>query len=207
MLGSGDWITVITRATGTFREEMVLSDGKTIAPTGQAFEVDFGTTARWEGDLLIEEFVMQNFLMLGSTIAEIGKFGSSAGSGEVGFVDTRDIGAVAAEIAASPAAHVGKTHMLTGPELLSYANVATVLSDVLGRPVAFSERTTEQDTQEMVSAGLPEPVAAMNARAVSMIAEGDAAWLSEDVQAILGQSPRTFAQFATDHAATFSVGR
>lgn len=57
-LGSGDWITVITRARGTFAGEMVLPDGSVLPPTGKAFDVDFGTTARWQGDLLIEEYVM-----------------------------------------------------------------------------------------------------------------------------------------------------
>jgi ketosteroid isomerase-like protein len=33
--GSGDWITVVTRATGTFTGEMTLPDGKVIAPTGK----------------------------------------------------------------------------------------------------------------------------------------------------------------------------
>lgn len=55
--GSGDWITVITRATATFTGEMILPDGNVIAPTGRAFDVDFGTTAKWDGDLLTEEFV------------------------------------------------------------------------------------------------------------------------------------------------------
>ena len=55
--GSGDWITVITRATGTFTGEMILPDGKVIAPTGKAFDLDVATTAKWEGDLLLEEFV------------------------------------------------------------------------------------------------------------------------------------------------------
>jgi len=55
-----------------------------------------------------------------------------------------------------------------------------------------------------MSVGVPEPIAAMNAHAVSLIAEGDAAWLSEDVPAILGRPARTFEQFATDHAAAFS---
>jgi ketosteroid isomerase-like protein len=36
-LGSGDWITVITRATGTFTGEMTLPDANVIAPTGKAF--------------------------------------------------------------------------------------------------------------------------------------------------------------------------
>jgi len=55
--GSGDWITVITRATGTFTGKMTLPNGKMNAPTGKAFDLDFSTTARWEGDELIEEYV------------------------------------------------------------------------------------------------------------------------------------------------------
>jgi hypothetical protein len=56
--GSGDWITVITRTTGTFTGEMILPYGKRITPTGKAFDLDFATTARWDGDLLIEEFAL-----------------------------------------------------------------------------------------------------------------------------------------------------
>ena len=51
--GSGDWITVITHATGTFRGQMVLPNGKVIAPTGKAFDVEFGQTTKWDGDRLI----------------------------------------------------------------------------------------------------------------------------------------------------------
>jgi long-subunit fatty acid transport protein len=52
--GSGDWITVVTRATGTFTGDMVLPDGKVSAPTGKAFDVEFGQTVKWDGDLLVE---------------------------------------------------------------------------------------------------------------------------------------------------------
>jgi SnoaL-like polyketide cyclase len=52
--GSGDWITVVTRTTGTFTGEMTLPDGTVIAPTGKAFDVDFGQTVKWDGDLVIE---------------------------------------------------------------------------------------------------------------------------------------------------------
>ncbi len=55
--GAGDWITVVTRATGTFTGEMILPDGNIIPATGKAFDLDFATTARWEGDQLIEEYV------------------------------------------------------------------------------------------------------------------------------------------------------
>ena len=50
--GSDDWITVVTRTTGTFRGQMVLP-GKVIAPTGKAFDLEFGQTTKWDGDRII----------------------------------------------------------------------------------------------------------------------------------------------------------
>jgi uncharacterized protein YbjT (DUF2867 family) len=156
--------------------------------------------------LLRNNFYMQNFLTLAPAIAGQSSFASSAGAGQVGLIDARDVGAVAAEIASLPAAHAGRTYMLAGPELLSYADVAATLSKVLGRPIAFHNRTREEDAQEMIDAGVPASIAQMNAHAVSLIAAGDAAWLSDDVPAILGRPARSFEQFAIDHAAAFSPG-
>src|SRR5437879_2815479 len=51
--GTGDWITVVTNATGTFTGEMTLPDGTVIPPTGKAFDVEFGQTTKWAGDQLI----------------------------------------------------------------------------------------------------------------------------------------------------------
>ena len=33
---------------------MVLPDGKTMAPTGKAFDVEFVQTVKWDGDRLVE---------------------------------------------------------------------------------------------------------------------------------------------------------
>ena len=51
--GDGDWITVVTNVTGTFTGGMVLPDGKVIAPTGKAFDLEFGQTTKWDGNRLI----------------------------------------------------------------------------------------------------------------------------------------------------------
>ena len=51
--GSGDWTTVVTHVTGTLTGEMTLPDGTVIAPTGKAFDVEFGQTSKWDGDRLI----------------------------------------------------------------------------------------------------------------------------------------------------------
>jgi len=66
--GQGDWITFITKITGTFTGEMALPDGTVIPGTGKSFEVDFATTAKWEGDLLSEEHVFWDSLAMNQQI-------------------------------------------------------------------------------------------------------------------------------------------
>jgi len=50
-----------------------------------------------------------------------------------------------------------------------------VLAKLLDRPIVFSERTIEEDKQAMMRWGVPEPIAAMNAHAVSHDRRGHAA--------------------------------
>lgn len=154
--------------------------------------------------LLRSNAFMQNLLMLAPGIARTGRFASAAGAGRIGMVDARDVGAVAAVVAADPARHAARTYRLSGPELVSYGDVAAVLSRILGHPITFRARSREQDQAEMVQAGLPAQVAEMNALAVSLFAAGDAEWLSPDVPELLGRQARPLRQFAEDHTASFS---
>jgi uncharacterized protein YbjT (DUF2867 family) len=154
--------------------------------------------------LLRNNAYMQNFLTLAPAIAATGSFASSTGDGRIGMIDTRDVGAVAAKIAAAPAPHAGKTYWPTGPETLSYADAAATLSKVLDREITFRQQTTDEERQAMISAGVPESVAEDNAMALGLFAHGDADYLTEDVASLLGRPARTFEQFATDHAEAFS---
>ncbi len=154
--------------------------------------------------LLRSNAFMQNTLILAPSIAQTSSFASSIGAGRVGMIDARDVAAVAAAIVADPAGHASKTYWLSGPELLTYADVAGVLSQLLSRTVTFYPRSREEDEAEMIRAGLPQPVAAMNALALSLFAEGDAEWLSQDLPTLLGRAAHSYTQFATDYAAAFS---
>jgi uncharacterized protein YbjT (DUF2867 family) len=154
--------------------------------------------------LLRSNAYMQNVLALAPAIAATSSFGSAAGQGRAGMVDARDVAAVAAAIAVSPAAHAGKTYWLTGPELLSNYDVADALSKLLGRTIAYRELTFEENKDAMIRAGVPAPVAEMNAQAFSLTADGDAAWLTEDVPSLLGRPARSFEQFTADYADAFS---
>jgi len=82
--------------------------------------------------------------------------------------------------------------------------MAAVLSKLLGRRITYRELSFEDDKEAMIRAGVPAPIAEMNAQAFSMIADGDAEWVTEDVPSLAGRPARSFEQFATGYAAAFS---
>jgi hypothetical protein len=67
--GSGDWITVISRTTGTFTGEMTGPDGSVIAPTGQAFDLEFGQTVRCDGDQVTEIYAFWDTALQAQQVA------------------------------------------------------------------------------------------------------------------------------------------
>jgi len=169
------------------------------------FEIEQGLIASGLGyTLLKNNAYMQNFLMMARAIAETSSFGTATGDGRVGHVDARDVAAIAAEIAAAPATHAGKTYWPTGPEVLSAKEVAVVFSRVLGRTITFHPITVAEQKQAMLDVGLPEHVAEDNARAVALMAGGDCDYVTSDVATLLGRPPRSFERFATDYAPAFS---
>lgn len=153
--------------------------------------------------LLRANAYMQNLLALAPAITRSGGFVMSAGDGQVGMIDARDVAATAAVIAAAPDRHVGRAYLLTGPDLLTYTDVAEALSTVLARPVAYRRTTPDEHRAAMLGAGVPETVATSNAQAFGLIAEGDAAWLSDDVQTITGAHPRNLSTFLHDYLHVF----
>jgi uncharacterized protein YbjT (DUF2867 family) len=193
--GAGHLVKITSKAS---------ADSPIARRRGQA-EIEDGLIASGLGyTLLRNNAYMQNFLMAAPSIAKTSSFGSAARDGRVGMIDTRDVAAVAAEIAAAPAPHAGKTYWPTGPQAITFSDAAAALSKVLGRPITFQPLTVEEQTQAMVDIGLPESLAAMNAQALALFADGDSDYVTDDVASILGRPARTFEQFATDHALAFS---
>ena len=66
--GAGDWTTVIGKVTGTFSGELVLPDGTVIPGTGKSFELDLATTARWQGEQMVEERVFWDSALMAQQI-------------------------------------------------------------------------------------------------------------------------------------------
>lgn len=61
-----------------------------------------------------------------------------AGGGRTSFVAASDVAAVAATALLDPAAHRNRAWTPTGPAALTYAEVAAILTRVLGRPIRYT---------------------------------------------------------------------
>ncbi|MGA8255959.1 MAG: NAD(P)H-binding protein [Nocardioides sp.] len=67
-----------------------------------------------------------------------------AGSGRVAAVARADVADVAVEVLRDPVAHAGATYTLTGPEALTFDEVASRAAAVLGHDLRFENQTLDE---------------------------------------------------------------
>jgi uncharacterized protein YbjT (DUF2867 family) len=122
------------------------------------------------------------------------------GAAETAPIDDRDVAAVVARTLYEDG-HAGGDYVLTGPEPLSQAEQVGIIGDVLGRPIAFEELPPDEfrrETPETARPAVDMLLAAWKA------AIGQPAYVTSTVADILGTPPRTFRQWAADHATAFT---
>jgi uncharacterized protein YbjT (DUF2867 family) len=144
----------------------------------------------------------QNIFSSVATIKAQGKFYLPFKNASQSLVDIRDISALAAKVFTS-AGHEGKTYVVTGPEALTFQQVAEKLSSVLGWKIDYTDVPLSAAADGMRQSGMPE----WNVRAVSELlgyfASGAAATVMDTIPRVLGRPAISFEQFASDHRATF----
>jgi uncharacterized protein YbjT (DUF2867 family) len=156
--------------------------------------------------ILQPNFFMQNLLGQAAQIAAEGRIYQPVGDAKASFIDVRDIAAVAAR-ALTEDVHEGKTYVLTGPEALSFTDVAAKLSDATAREIVYVPITPEQFRAGALAAGLPEWLVGALERLNEILAAGYAAEVTDNVRRVAGREPITFEQFARDHAQAFRRDR
>jgi len=114
------------------------------------------------------------------------------------FIDTRDIAAVAVECLVNPALR-NRLFEVTGPELLTFADLADKFSAQLSKPVVFEAITLDRFTVNMKTAGLPEDVIEMLQYLFTEVLDGRNEYLSAGLEEALNRSPITFDQYISDH--------
>lgn len=140
-------------------------------------------------------FFMQNLLAM----VHDGAIATAAGDGRVAMVDARDIAAVAVATLTG-GGHAGKTYTLTGPEALSFYQVASVLSRQTGRPLRHVRVPPDKVRVALQGRGVAAWYADDMAKLHSMLAVGYEEVVTDDIHRVTGRPPRTLAQFAGDHA-------
>ena len=147
-------------------------------------------------------FFMQNMLMFADPIRGNGEFYLPLGDSKVSFVDARDIAAVGVA-ALTEDGHENQAYPITGGEALSCDEVASILSDVVGKTVRYVDVPLEAAKQGMIAAGLPEKLADLMNELYALGPDGHLAYVMDTVEKVTGQPPRSFRQFAQDYAAAF----
>jgi uncharacterized protein YbjT (DUF2867 family) len=145
---------------------------------------------------------MQNLLGQARQIAATGGIFQPVGDARASFIDVRDIAAVAAR-ALTEDGHEGQTYTLTGPEALSYHDVAAKLSEAAGRGIEYVPVSPEQFRAGALGAGLPEWLVSALERLNELFASGEAAEVTDAVRRVGRKEPYTFDRFARDHADAF----
>lgn len=110
-----------------------------------------------------------------------------AGQGRAAFVAQDDIADAATEILNRPAEHAGEVYDLTGPESLSLAEAAAVLSEVQGRTVTYHQETVEEAYASRASYGAPQWQLDAWVSTYTAIAEGQLDGVSDAVPRLTGR--------------------
>ena len=127
-----------------------------------------------------------------------------AGEAKTSFIDVRDIAEVAATILTEQG-HENKIYNLTGGESLGYNEVASLLSDVLGREIHYQPITIQQYIQRKVAAGLSNKAAHTAGQYFDMLQAGKFASVSPVVRQILNRNATPLKQFIVDHYNEFKI--
>ena len=147
-------------------------------------------------------FFLQNLLGQAAAV-RAGALYVPAGDGRAPFVDVRDIAAVAAH-ALSEDGHENRVYDVTGPEAVSYADVAATFSTVLGREVKYVDVPPEAARKGMVDAGLPEWTADAINELNAAMRQWRLAGVTDVVRRVGQKDPVTVEQFVREHAAAFA---
>ena len=123
--------------------------------------------ARWHGavertirrsglpwTMLRPAYFMQNTLMLSGGIRKTGSFALPAADAAVAQIDARDIAAVLVRVVVE-AGHKGKAYDLTGPDAITWFEVAEILSAVADRPIAYNPIAPAEFKRQLESFGVP----------------------------------------------------
>lgn len=148
-------------------------------------------------------FFMQNLVSSAASIKSQGKFSLPMGDGTTGMADIRDIAAVCVEVLTGQG-HQGQSYEITGPELLTFHDVAERFTAVLGRKIEYVPMPMEQFRERMTNILEPWHLNAV-CELFREIAEIGLDHTTDTFRRLMGREPISLRQFIQDHIALFRL--
>ncbi len=154
--------------------------------------------------LLKPTFNMMNLLGATDSVRQADAIFLPAAGAKVAMIDPRDIAEVAA-VSLTSDGHDGRSYELTGPEAITFDDVAEQLSSVLGRSVGFVPVPDDAALAQLVGAGAPEWFATNLVTQFGLLRSGTQAEARDVVRVLTGREPRSVAEFLRDHEGAFTA--
>ena len=147
---------------------------------------------------------MQNFIKFHSpSIKGNNAFYLPLEDAKVSLVDGRDIAAVAVKSLLDEDKHKNKTYLITGPEALSYHQVAEMLSNATGKKISYVNISEEEAKVAMKEIGMSDWLINTVSELSDYFRKGKASEISSAVEEVTERKPISFYQFANDYAEAF----
>jgi NAD(P)H dehydrogenase (quinone) len=145
-------------------------------------------------------FLRDNFYLdfLPLLAGEDGVIRGPAGDGVMAAVTRADIARSAVTVLRDPALHVGRTYELTGPEDISLARAAELLTAGTGRTITFHNETLEEAYASRASYGAPSWQVDAWVSTYTAIAAGELAGPTSAVHELTGRDPMGLAEFLAE---------
>jgi len=125
-----------------------------------------------------------------------------AGNSRTSFIDTRDIGEVAC-IALLDSKYLYQKLNITGPQALSYNEIAQIMTQVLGTEITYSKPSLLKFRQTMIKRGIKKDYVNVMVMLYLITQLGNAKDVTDTAEKVLGHAPRNIQTYIQDYQNDF----
>ncbi|KAK4140291.1 uncharacterized protein C8A04DRAFT_15080 [Dichotomopilus funicola] len=190
-------------ARGQGVRRFVLQSGSPIEKGGPAMGAVHAYLAELEGEgvewaVLRPTWFQENFAdqeMHLRGVRDESKVYSATGDGKIPWVSADDIAAVAVRTLTDEVPH-NTDYLVLGSELLSYSEIAEILTSVLHRQIVHVDLSAADLGARFVSFGMAEDYAHLMTALDTAVKHGSEERTDDSILAVTGSAPRRFREFA-----------
>lgn len=147
-------------------------------------------------------YFMQNTLMFKETMKNANAIFTPMADAKISMVDSADIAAVACAVLTS-SGHENQSYEITGPEALSFNEVAGILSEAVGRPIEHCVLPYDMMQNSLREYGSPSWLIEGMTSLYQFFDTGDAAFVRPTIQNVAQKRPTSYKEFVARYADYF----